>query len=73
MPTLTKARKAWLAQRRKLHRKALLEAEMTQDAFCERHGYSRHHINEVLRGNRESPPVDALIARFIKGALGVEV
>lgn len=73
LPAKPKTRKAWLAWRRTVLRRALGLNGLTMTAWCEASGYSRNHIYGVLNGRRESPIVDALVARTIKLVLGVEI
>jgi len=57
-------------ERRKRHRLALVQAEMTQTAFCESLDLSVNHVNEVLLGRRKSARVDAALERFAGRHLG---
>lgn len=59
-----------LEERRKRHRLALVHAGLTQEAFCEQIERSVNHVNEVLRGKRESPYVAAALERFAGKHLG---
>jgi hypothetical protein len=46
-------------------RVALENAGMTQAGWAADHGYAANHVSEVVRDNRTSAPVLALVAAFI--------
>ena len=64
MPTTTAKRKMTLEDRRERHRIALVKARMTQLAFCRQIKRSVNHVNEVLRGKRESPYIAQQLEKF---------
>lgn len=55
------------AETRKRHfRAALALAGMTSEQLAEKLGVSNGHLCAVARGDRESPPMEAEIEKFIK-------
>lgn len=67
MPSAAEGRKAKEAkeQRSREFRAALALAGMTGVQFAEAHNVSFGHLWQVARGERESPPLEAEIERFI--------
>lgn len=65
--------KRWLQRRRALYIEALAKAKITQEQFRAAGGYSRNHLNEVVRGNRTSARIEGAIATLIREQLHVEL
>lgn len=61
-----------ISDRRKRFKTALAQQERTQASFARQHKVTLHHLQQVLRGLRQSPRLNTLIDETIAQAEGAE-